>query len=121
MTINELHQHFADLDFQANKMLKSRSIDQNYLSKYASVSEIVKENILKLSISPEIDREISLLGTITIDFIPKLTLVAQCQNILTFGFSKKIYQLKKRERYFRDEIQKRKLLFNYVEKQLKTI
>jgi hypothetical protein len=121
MTINELHQHFVDLDFQASKMLKSSQIDSNYLSKYAHLAEIVKQKIVTLSISPEINEEVSKLGLIDISFEPKLSLLAHCENVLTFGYYKKSFQQKKREKYFRNEIQKRKLLFNYVEKQLKTI
>jgi hypothetical protein len=121
MTINELHQHFVDLDFQASKMLKSSQIDSNYLSEYAHLAEIIKEHILTLSISPEIDEEVSTLGIIDVSFEPKLSFLAKSWNVLTFGFYKKPFQHKKREKYFRIEIQKRKLLFNYVEKQLKTI
>lgn len=121
MTINELHQHFVDLDFQASKMLKSNSIDSHYLNNYSKLSELVKDHILKLSISAEIDEEITKLGSINIAYVPKLTFLAQIRNVLTMGFYKKPYQLKIRNRYFRNEIQKRKLLFNYVEKQLKTI
>ncbi|MFM8242080.1 MAG: hypothetical protein ACKN86_04695 [Crocinitomicaceae bacterium] len=67
-------------------MLKSSQIDSNYLSKYAHLSEIVKEHILTLSISPEIDEEVSTLGIIDVYFEPKLNFLAKSWNVLTFGF-----------------------------------
>ena len=124
MTINELYQHFVDLDFQASKMLKSSQIDSNYLSKYAHLAEIVKEHILTLSISPEINEEVSKLGLIDNSFEPKLTILAYCGNVLTFGYYKKSFQQKnarstselkfKKENCYSISWKSNLKLFNYV-------
>jgi hypothetical protein len=119
MTLNELNQHFIDLNYQTSRMLKSEKIDQDYLNNYCQIATSVEQTILTLSLSPEIDSEITGLHEIDLGFTVKMRIVAKLVNVLSLGSYRKKYQEKKREKYFRTEIQKRKMLYNYVENRLK--
>lgn len=46
MTINELLNAFIDIDFQANRMLKTKTIDLNYLQQFDLRTEEIRLQIL---------------------------------------------------------------------------
>jgi hypothetical protein len=60
-----------------------------------------------------------MLGRIKIEFDPKLSFGQKTMNVLLLGFYKKRVKRNKSEKYFREEILRRKLVFQHVETHLK--
>jgi hypothetical protein len=119
MNINELYKVFTDIDFQANRLLKSKVISQDFLQQFDNRVEEVRPEIIKMDLSPEINNAFEELGRIELNLDPALSFGQKLTNIFLFGFYKKRVKHKKRESYFRAEIMRRKLSFQHIETHLK--
>ena len=121
MTINELFKAFTDIEFQANRLMKMKVIDEMHLRQFDKRSEEVREHTIKLDINENLNEELTELGRIDCDFIPPIHFGHKLLNVITFGFYKKRYITKEREIYFKGEINVRRQLFHHAENQLKEI
>ena len=121
MTINELFKAFTDIEFQANRLMKIKLIDEQHLRQFDERSEEVRVQVLKLDLSEALNEELSELGRVDCDFMPPIHFGHKLLNVLTFGFYKKRYISKEREIYFKGEINVRRQLFHHAENQLKEI
>jgi hypothetical protein len=121
MTINELFKSFTDIEFQANRLMKMKVIDEQHLRQFDERSEEVRVQVLNLDLSEALNEELIELGRINCDFLPPIHFGHKVLNVLTFGFYKKRYISKEREIYFKGEINMRKQLFHHAENQLKEI
>ncbi len=119
MSIDELYKAFTDIDFQSNRLIKSKEISIDFLKQFDERVENVRIQIIKLDLSPDINEIFELLGQIEIEIDPKLSFGQKFLNVILFGFYKKRVKRKKREKYFREEILRRKLIFQHVETHLK--
>lgn len=121
MTINELFKAFTDIEFQANRLMKMKVIDEQHLRQFDERSEEVRVQVLNLDLSEALNEELIELGRINCNFLPPIHFGHKVLNLLTFGFYKKRYISKEREIYFKGEINVRKQLFHHAENQLKEI
>jgi hypothetical protein len=119
MGINELYKVFNDIDFQANRLLKSKPISIEFLIQFDKLVEDVRPEIVKMDLSEEINASFQELGRIDFEFDPKLSIIQKTINILLLGLYKKRVKSTKRESYFREEILLRKLSFQHIETHLK--
>lgn len=119
MGINELYKVFADIDFQANRLLRTKPISIDFLLQFDKLVEDVRPEIIKMDLSEDINASFQDLGRIDTNLEPKLSFGQKTMNILMFGFYKKRVKSKKRELYFREEILRRKLSFQHIETHLK--
>ncbi len=119
MGINELYKVLTDIDFQANRLLKSKPISMNFLIQFDKLIEDVRPEIIKMDLSEDINESFQDLGRIDTSLDPILSFGQKTMNILFFGFYKKRVKSKKRELYFREEILRRKLSFQFIETHLK--
>ena len=51
MTINELFKSFTDIEFQANRLMKMKVIDEQHLRQFDERSEEVRVQVLNLDLS----------------------------------------------------------------------
>lgn len=119
MNINELYKVFNDIDFQANRLIKSKTISPIFLKQFDDLVEQIRPEIIKMDLSQEINESFNKLGRIDLDYCPNLTFGQKFMNVLLLGFYKKKLKNKKMEFYFREEIQRRKLSFLHIETHLK--
>lgn len=119
MNINELYKVFNDIDFQANRLIKSKSISLLFLKQFDELIEQIRPEIIKMDLSQEINKSFDKLGRINLAYNPNLSSSQKFINILFIGFYKKKIKNKKMEHYFREEIQRRKLAFQHIETHLK--
>lgn len=119
MGINELYRVFADIEFQANRLMKSKPISMDLLIQFDKLVEDVRPEIIKMDLSEDINASFQDLGRINVNLNPNLSFGQKTMNILLFGFYKKRVKLKKRELYFREEILRRKLSFQHIDTHLK--
>ena len=120
MNINELHKVFKDINFQANRLIKSKSISLIFLKQFDELVEQIRPEIIKMDLSQEINESFENLERIDLNFDPNLSNGEKVANIFLFGLYKKKAKHKKKEQYFRFEIQKRKLSFQHIETHLKS-
>ncbi len=121
MGINELFKVFTDIDFQANRLLKSKPTSLDFLIQFDNLIEDIRPEIIKMDLSEEINASFLEMGRIDIDLDPTLSFRQKIINIFLFGFYKKRVKLIKRDIYFREEILRRKLAFQHIETHLKEI
>ena len=119
MTINELLNAFKDIDFQANRMLKTKTIDLNYLQQFDLRTEEIRLQILQMDLSEDINDTFKKIERIEIEHLPNFTLIDKIANLLTFGLAKKRKINKKTASYYRFVILSRKISFQHVETHLK--
>lgn len=119
MTINELLNAFKDIDFQANRMLKTKTIDLNYLQQFDLRTEEIRLQILQMDLSEDINDTFKKIERIEIEHLPNFTLIDKTANLLTFGLTKKKKIKKKTDSYYRLQILSRKISFQHVETHLK--
>lgn len=119
MGINELYKVFADIDFQSNRLLRTKPISLDFLIQFDNLVENVRPEIIQMDLSEDINESFQKLGRIDVNLDPKLSFGQKTMNILMFGFYKKRVKSKKRELYFREEILCRKLSFQHIETHLK--
>jgi hypothetical protein len=119
MGINELYKVFADVDFQANRLLKTKPISIELLIQFDKLVEDVRHEIIHMDLSEHINASFQDLGRINVNLDPNLSFGQKMMNILLIGFYKKRVKSKKREIYFREEILMRKLSFQHIETHLK--
>lgn len=121
MGINELYKVFTDIDFQANRLLKSKPISIDFLMQFDSLVEQIRPEIIKMDLSSEINASFHELGRIDVHLDPSLSFGQKIGNFILFGFYKKRLKTVKRDIYFREEILRRKLAFQHIETHLKEI
>jgi hypothetical protein len=121
MGINELYRVFTDIDFQANRLLKTKPISTGFLIQFDTLVEEIRPEIIKMDLSSEINTSFQELRRIDIDFDPSLDFAQKMINVLVFGLYKKRVKSSKRDLYFREEILRRKLAFQHIETHLKEI
>ena len=119
MTIIELLNSFKDIEFQANRMLKTKIIDLNYLQQFDLKSEELRMQILEMDLSNDINSTFKKIKRIEVNYLPSLNFKDKTANLLTFGYIKKQKIKKKTDSYYRDEILSRKISFQHVETHLK--
>ena len=118
MTIDELYKAFNDIEFQATRILKSKSFDREHLSKFNVRSEEIRQQLVSMRLKDHVHETMSNLKTIDESFLPHLTFGRKVLNILMFGQHKKRFQAKGQLRYFLYEVAKRKQLFAYAKGEL---
>jgi len=119
MTINDLFKAFTDLEYQSNRLLKSKKMDLNWLEHFDVRCEEVREQIIRLDISKVLNESMQNLQGINLDFSPDWNFGHTLTNIICLGLYKKRYIAKQREIYFRQAIDDRKKLFHFAESELK--
>ena len=114
MTIDELYKAFNDIEFQATRILKSKGLDREHLSKFNERSEEIRQQLVSMRLEDHVHETKSNLDTIDESYLPKLSFGRKVLNILMFGQHKKRFQAKGQLRYFLYEVAKRKQLFSYA-------
>ncbi|MFM6935682.1 MAG: hypothetical protein ACKOXP_09575 [Flavobacteriales bacterium] len=118
MTIDELYKAFNDIEFQANRLLKSKSLDQDHLRKFNLRAEEIRQQLVSMRLQDNLHETLSYMTMIDEEFLPRMSVGRKIWNILLFGQHKKRFQSKGQLRYFMDEVSKRKQLFAFAKSEL---
>lgn len=119
MTIDELYKAFNDIEFQATRILKSRNLDREHLSRFNQRTEEIRRQLVSMRLQGAIHDTMNELKMIDEEYLPKLSFGRKVWNILLFGQHKKRFQTKGKLRYFMEEVSMRKQLFMYAKGELK--
>jgi hypothetical protein len=118
MSIEELQKAFLDLDFQANRIAKLKSVDPEHLHRYNQRSEEVRKQLLQMQLNDSLNESLQALEPIDENFQAAFSLGRKVLNVFSFGLHKKRYLPKKQEAYFRKEVAERSRLYQYAKGQL---
>lgn len=118
MTIEELFHAFTDADFQYTRFIKTRDYERSKLERFDVLIDRIKHQAIKMDLSPIINEEINKLSRLDLNFIPKIPFIRKFLGFITFGYSKKVYILRKTNEYFLREIHARHLLVQSIHNHL---
>ena len=121
MRIDDLFKHFADIKFQADKLLKSDASDHNAVLRFAKQSEEIRHYLIEMPLSDELSLLVNDIHKIDSDFQPKCSIGVKLLGVITFGVSKKGFIRKKRKAYFLFHIRNTRDQYIYLNLLLKEI
>ncbi len=121
MSIDNLFRQLKDIQFQADKILKSKKIEEEAIERFANYSNSLKSNLIDLQLNEELAIHVEDIETIDPQFGPKLPVLTTIIGALSFGVATKKYRAKKRESYFRSKVKNTKEQFAHIDFLLKEI
>jgi hypothetical protein len=98
--IDELFKQFADIKFQADKLLKSECADHDAVKRFAVYAEEIRHFLIEMQLSEELLLLVNDIHKINPDVEPKCSFGVKFLGVLTFGISKRRFIQKKRKAYF---------------------
>lgn len=121
MSIDNLFRQLKDIQFQADKLLKSEKIEEEAIRKFANYSNELKSNLIDLDLNDELLLHVNDIEEINTELNPSPPMVTALMSALSFGAANKSYRRKKREAYFRENVKNIKERYVYIDLLLKEI
>lgn len=120
MTMDELFRELKDLDFKANKLLKSKFLDTDAVRVYNGQSLRLQQTFLTLSPQDEVANHVQEIQEIDVDGPPPMTKLAKVMGLLTFGIYTSNLRRYKKQKYFKKMVSKTKNQWIAIEFLLKS-
>jgi len=108
MTMDELFRELKDLDFKANKLLKSKFLDAEAVRIYNSQSLNLKVSLMELAPQDEVSNHLNEISEIDIDGPPSISDLAKFFGIITFGIYTSNLKRYKKQKYFKKLVSRTK-------------
>jgi len=118
MTIEELFHAFTDAEFQYTRFIKTKDYDRGKLERYDTLIEGIRQQALKMDLSPGINEELSNTSRLDLDFSPHISLIRKIVGFITFGYSKRKFIDRKVKQFYLREIHQRHLLVQSIQNHL---
>lgn len=119
MSFDNLFQQLNDIQFQADKLLKSKQMKEKDVRIFAKYSNELKSSLINLKLDDELYIHVKDIEEITFDLRPKLPLVTTILGVLSFGKAVKKYRSRVKEEYYKENIRNIKKRFANIDKLLK--
>jgi len=120
MTMDELFRELKDLDFKANKLLKSKSLDTETVRIYNDQSLRLQQTLLKLSSGDDVAIQVQKIKIIDVDGPPPMTDFDKFLGLITFGIYTANLRRYKKQKYFKKMVSKIKNQWITIEFSLKS-
>lgn len=120
MTMDELFRELKDLDFKANKLLKSKSLDVETVRVFNDQSLKLQQTLLDLSPQDEVANNVEEIQEIDVDGPPPMTSLAKFIGVITFGIYTSNLKKYKKQKYFKKMVSKTKNQWIAIEFLLKS-
>jgi hypothetical protein len=120
MTMDELFRELKDLDFKANKLLKSKVLDTDAVRVYNEQSLRLKQTLLDLTPQDEVANHVNEIKEIDVEGPPPMTGFAKFLGIITFGIYTSNLRRYKKQKYFKKMVSKTKNQWIAIEFLLKS-
>lgn len=104
MSFDNLFLQLKDIQFQADKILKSKKIEEEAVVRFANYSNTLKSNLIELELNEDLLMHVKDIEEIDQNLSPKLPIVTSILGALSFGAAAKQFRKSKREEYFRENI-----------------
>jgi hypothetical protein len=118
MTIEELFHAFTDADFQYARFMKTRDYERIKLERYDKLIEGIRQQAIKMDLSPGISEELKTIDRLALDYSPHLNVIRKVFGFLTFGYSRRKFIVKKVNQYYLREIHQRHLMVQMIQNHL---
>jgi hypothetical protein len=118
MTIEELFHAFTDADFQYTRFMKTKDYERIKLERYDNLIEGIRQQAIKMDLSPGINEELQTIGRMDLDYSPNLNFIRKAFGVLTFGYSKRKFISKKVNQFYLREIHQRHLVVQMIQNHL---
>lgn len=121
MSIDNLFRRLTDIQFQADKILKAKKIEDDVISRFADYSHELKTGLIDLELTDELSIHVNDIESIDVKVDPKQPVLVKLIGALSFGYASKNYRKRKREEYFREKVKNTKDQFVCIYSLLKEI
>lgn len=118
MTIEELFHAFTDADFQYTRFIKTKDYERIKLARYDTLIEGIRQQAIKMDLSPTINDELTSINRLDLDYFPKLNFIRKALGFITFGYSKRKFISKKVNQFYLREIHQRHLMVQMIQNHL---
>lgn len=121
MSIDNLFRRLKDIQFQADKILKAKQIEDEAIAKFAAYSKDLKSSLIDIEVKDDLASCVNDIEVIDPNYDPKPPMVVSLVGALSFGVASRKYRKNKREEYFRNSVKNTKDLFAHIDFLLKEI
>ena len=121
MSIENLFLQLKDIQFQADKILKSKELEHEVVKKFAAYSKDLKISLIGIEVNEDLSIHLNDIEIIDTNYDPKPPIIIALIGALSFGVASKKYRRKKREAYFRKTVKNTKDQFAHIDFLLKEI
>jgi hypothetical protein len=121
MQIDNLFRQLKDIQYQAAKLLKAPSINQEQINHFANYVNELKVNLIGLNFNEDILVYVNDIESIDTGFEPKHHLGIHWLNVFSFGVYKRKRSIKKRNLYFKNCAEKLVTQFAHIEYLIKEL
>lgn len=121
MSIDNLFRQLKDIQFQADKILKAKEVEDEAIAKFAAYSEELKSSLINIDVKDDLASCVNDIEVVDPNFDPKPPIVMTLVGAFSFGIASKKYRKKKREEYFRSTVKNTKDQFAHIDFLLKEI
>lgn len=121
MYFDNLFREFKDIQFQSQKILNARMIEQQQVEKFAAHVERLKKSLESINPAQELSKYVQDIQLINPDFHPKKFFGLGFLNAITFGWYKRRRNKVKRLHYFKSSAKRLMQQFAHIEFLIKEI
>ena len=121
MSIDNLFRQLKDIQFQADKILKAKKIDDEKLARFAVYSISLKQDLIDLQLNEAVSIHVNDIENINVNFNPNLPAITSILGALSFGVVANKYRASRREKYFRENVKNIRDQFICIDHLLKEI
>jgi hypothetical protein len=121
MSIDNLFRQLKDIQFQADKILKAKQIEDEAIAKFANYAQELKSSLINIEVNDDLALHVNDIEVVDPNYDPKPPIVVALVGALSFGIASKKYRRKKREEYFRNTVKNTKDQFSHIDFLLKEI
>lgn len=121
MSIDNLFLQLKDIQFQADKILKAKQIEEDAVKKFAEYSKELKSSLIEIEVKDDLAIHVNDIEIIDPNYDPKPPVVIALVGALSFGVATKKFRRNKREEYFRNSVKNTKDQFAHIDFLLKEI
>ena len=119
MSFENIFRQLVDIQYQADKILKSKIIEESAIKDFATYSKDLKLRLLTIELNEELSIHVNDIEAIDPKLNPKPPIVTTILGALSFGVATKRYRSKKRQEYFRENVMATKNQYSFIDTLLK--
>ncbi len=121
MSIDNLFRQLKDIQFQADKILKSKKVEDEAITAFADYSRKLKQDLIGMQPSEDLAIHVNDIQPLDPGYDPKPPVGTTILGALSFGVATKKFKLRKREEYFRESVRNTRDQFGHIDFLLKEI
>lgn len=121
MSIDNLFRQLKDIQFQADKILKSKKVEDDAVVSFAEYSKKLKTDLMGMQPTEDLAIHVNDIQPLDPGYDPKPPVLTAFFGALSFGLATKKFKQRKREEYFRQNIRNTRDQFGHIDFLLKEI